>query len=663
MKTPWNLILLILAVLILLSGAGARGQDVVVYGTTPAGIALAVRAAREGKDVLLVGPSKRLGGMFSYGLGAFDCLYTGRRAPIFDEFRDAIFHHYGETYGWDSEQVKISYSTNTRVESKVAEQLLTKMVAGEKRITVKKEFYPESAVREGRMLRSVKFRSMQGNETFSASAPVFADCSYEGDLAAAAAAKYRTGREARTEFHEEHAGRLFMREVPWPPAGVDPAYLEAFGKLDMRQVKRWSEIIYPESTGEAEPSVQAFTMRVLLTDDPANLVPITQPEGYDRDAFAARLKTDIFWGGGRPPGGLIPNGKRFILQPEIIGLQDQYPEGTWEQRKKITEEHRAMTLKLLYFLQNDPSIPGEWRAQWKRFGLPADEFQDTGHLPDEIYVREARRIVGRSIFTENSAKLVPEIGRAPVVSDAIAMAEWYLDSHACTAEKVKDSAWEGEFYLQNQTWPAQVSLGSILPENIDNLVVPVCLSATHVGYGMVRVEPVWMETGEAAAVLIGKALQKNLPPAQVGADELVRELARRGFLLTFFNDIRPHREADWYPAVQYLGTKGFLPTYEARPFDPLSPELAGKWIAAAIRLRDGSPHDVMAMAADCAKVKDASGAPLGWDEFRKMLETAGFRPGTKEEGPLTRAVACRVLFDLITGAKTNRAPSHSQASS
>ncbi len=114
----------ILAVLALSAGASAvRGQDLVVYGTTPGGIALAVRAAREGKDVLLVGPSKRLGGMFSYGLGAFDCLYTGSRAPIFDEFRDAIFRHYGDTYGWDSEQVKISYSTNTRVESKVAEQL------------------------------------------------------------------------------------------------------------------------------------------------------------------------------------------------------------------------------------------------------------------------------------------------------------------------------------------------------------------------------------------------------------------------------------------------------------------------------------------------------------------------------------------------------------
>ncbi len=186
---------------------------------------------------------------------------------------------------------------------------------------------------------------------------------------------------------------------------------------------------------------------------------------------------------------------------------------------------------------------------------------------------------------------------------------------------------EGEFYLHNQTWPAQVSMESILPENIDNLVVPVCLSATHVGYGTVRVEPVWMETGEAAALLIGEALKRNLPPAQVEADKLVRELARRGFLLTFFNDIRLHREADWYPAVQYFGTKGFLPTYEARPFEPLSRELADKWIAAAAKLRrrvaarcDGDGEGLREGA------RTLSVSPSDGMSSQKMLEAAGFGP-------------------------------------
>lgn len=363
-----------LAVLILPAATNhATGQDIVVYGTTPGGIALAVRAAREGKDVLLVGPSKRLGGMFSYGIGAIDSLYAGSRAPIFDEFRDSVHRHYRETYGEDSQQLKISRSMNTRMESKVAEQLITKMVAAEKRITVRKEFYPESAVKAGRMLRSVKFRSMKSDETFSVSAMAFADCSYEADLAAVAGAKYRTGREARSEFNEEHAGRLFTREVPWPPKGVDPVYLEQYARLDIEQSKRWSEIIYPESTGEASDSVQAFSIRVLLSADPANLVPITKPEGYDREAFITRLRTDLAWRGD-PPSGMIPNDKRFILRPEIIGLQDGYAEGTWEQRRKIVEEHRAMTFKLLYFLQNDLSLSENSRTQWKRYGLPADEF-------------------------------------------------------------------------------------------------------------------------------------------------------------------------------------------------------------------------------------------------------------------------------------------------
>lgn len=272
-------------------------------------------------------------------------------------------------------------------------------------------------------------------------------------------------------------------------------------------------------------------------------------------------------------------------------------------------------------------------------------------MPDEIYVREARRIVGRSIFTENSARLVPEIGRAPVVTDSIGIAEWYLDSHACTAEKLPGSMWEGEFYLHNKTWPGQVSLGCILPESIDNLVVPVCMSSTHVGYSTVRVEPVWMQVGEAAALLVCEALEKDISPGDVKAETLIPELARRGFLLTFYNDIRKHRDADWYPAVQYFGTKGFLPTSDARPFDPLSTELAGKWIAATAKLRDGLPHEAMAMARECAKVDDAVGPPLTWDEFAKMLDGSGIRSVRKEEAPLTRSTVCRVLFAVIGGGE------------
>lgn len=655
MRTALHILHITLA-LALATAPIARGADydVVVYGSTPAGIALAVRTARDGGSVLLVGATPRLGGMLSDGIGAIDSLYAGSRAPFFDELIARIHGHYDATYGVGSPQSKITRATDTRVEPHIAEKILSEIVAREPRITVRREFYPEAVSREAALLGSVSFRAMRGSETFTVSATAFADCSYEGDLAQVAGAPGRIGREARAEYDEPHAGRIFVREVPFPPPDLDPEYVLQYRRLKITQQSRWTEVLDAPRSGEADPAVQAFSMRVVLSENPNNRIPIAEPPGYDREAFLARLKTDLAWHRGLPKE--VPNGKRFMLQPEIIGRQNAYLSGTWEERRAVTEEHRAMTLRLLYFLQNDPSLPEATRRDWQRLGLPRDEFAETGHLPDQIYVRQGRRIIGREVFTEHHARLAPGLWRAPVVADSIGIAEWYLDSHACTPEKIPGSRWEGEFYLHNLTWPAQVPLGTIFPRGTDNLVVPVCLSATHVGFSTVRVEPVWMSLGEAAACALSEARRQGVPPAQVAPEALQRRLAGERFLLTFFNDLGPDPKISWYPAVQYFGTKGFFPTCDARPDAPLTAPLGEAWLRAALALRRGEAHDAMGFARRCRELEEADAAPLSRREFLRQLESATSPEMARAdaarlapvagEGGLTRAGACEMLFHL-----------------
>ncbi len=629
--------------------------DVVVYGATPGGIALAVRAAREGRSVVLVGHAKRIGGMYSYGLGAVDSLYQGPRSPFFDEFITRVHTYYRDTYGAESPQYKSSRpnTANVRVESRVAEQLFEGIVAREPRITLRKGLYPVSLSQTGAMLESATFRAMEGEETFTVTAQVFADCSYEGDFLALAKVPYRVGREGRGEYNEEHAGRIFVKEVQWPPPDLDPDYIARYRALNIKHTDRWSEIIYPQSTGESDSSVQAYSIRFLLSSDPTNFVPIEKPPGYDRDALFERMQKSLYWRSSVPSGD-IPNNKFFINQPEIIGAQNRYVEGTWAERQQVIDEHRTLIHELLYFYQNDATLPAAVREGWSKLGLPRDEFTDSGHLPDEIYVREARRIVGRAMLSENNLRLAPGAGRAPVVPDSVGVAEWYLDSHACTPERVSDSLWEGEFYLHNKTWPGQVPLGSLLPQGIDNLLVPVCLGATHVGFGSVRVEPVWVSLSEAAAHVALLALERQIAPAHVRAESVQRRLADRKFLLSFFNDIAGQADADWYPSVQYLGTKGFFGDYDAKPDQPVTEAVAEAWFEAVRALGRGAVYDATELSVQCWRAEKVPSPPLSRREFFTRLAGSLRSPvagdidtGADLETPLSRAEACRLIYAAL----------------
>ena len=222
-------------------------------------------------------------------------------------------------------------------------------------------------------------------------------------------------------------------------------------------------------------------------------------------------------------------------------------------------------------------MPQAVRADALRWGLARDEFVDNDNFPTHLYVREARRIRGRYTFTEHDGTLARGLGRAPIHADSVAIAEWPMDSHEVTQERQYGSLNDGKFLLSEATRPSQVPYRCLLPEDLDNLLVPVCLSATHVGWGTLRLEPVWMHLGEVAAYAAVLALRAGTTPGTLPAQRLQRHLVERQVMITFYNDLDMATPEPWVPAVQYLGARGYFPTYDARPHAPLDGDTAARW--------------------------------------------------------------------------------------
>jgi hypothetical protein len=610
--------------------------DLCIYGGTPGGVACAVRAAREGLSVLLVNRHDHLGGLLTSGIGVWDSQFEGKRSPIYDEVRTAIMEYYRTTYGAESPQYLGAVPTpngyaNGRFEPRVAEKIINDLVAREKNITVLRGFIPAAVERDGALMKSLTLRPTKEGSEVRVRAQSFADCTYEGDLAALAKVPYRVGREARTEFNEPHAGIIFMKPVAEAPSPEAARLAELHDQLKLRKFANW-QVVLPQSTGAADDAVQAANYRTMLTTDPANRVPITKPANYD----AYFLKTLEVYSGIE-----IPNAKYGWNRPQLVGTQTAYVEADWAGRKRIEDLHWESMMGLLYFLQNDLTVPTVVRNAWQQFGLAKDEFADNDHRPYDFYVREARRITGRSIMTEHDANLAPGLLRAPLYTDSIAFTEWYLDSHPCTAARVAGGLDEGKYMLHQETFPAQISYRCLLPQGVDNLLVPVCLSATHVAWGTVRLEPVWMQTGESAGLAAALALKNKTTPANLDPDQLVRALCERRSMIAFFNDVDVSTDASWIAAVQYFGTKGFFHDYNARMGEPLKHSTGIVWAEGLKKLRAGK-LDPMAQATAVAKSEASNSKPMTAAELTTLLSTSS--PTQKTTGSITRGEAMTLLF-------------------
>ena len=250
----------------------------------------------------------------------------------------------------------------------------------------------------------------------------------------------------------------------------------------------------------------------------------------------------------------------------------------WAQRNIIKQAHVEHALGLLYFLQNDKDVPREIRKRARQWGLAKDEYADNNHIPYEIYVREGRRYSGRYIFTEHDVLIEKGIHRTPIHDDSIAISDWYIDIHDCSTERKPGSENDGVIMITEESRPAQIPYRTLLPENIDNLLITVCLSSSHVGWGSIRTEPTLVHIGEAAGFAAAQAIRMNENPSDIQVIKLQKTLVENGVMISMFNEFDMKTQKRWIPAIQFFGTKGFFKSYDAKPDGPIDVLTANNWI-------------------------------------------------------------------------------------
>lgn len=503
--------------------AGPRSADVVVYGATASGVIAAVAAAREGKAVLLLEPGHHVGGMVSGGLGATD---TGVRAAIGGyarEFFNRVKAHYAKTYGAASEQVR-ACSDGFHFEPHVAEAIFRAMLK-EAKVEVLFGRRLDTVSKTGTRINSI--HTLNGDD-FAAS--VWIDASYEGDLMARAGVRHTIGREGREQYKETLAGVQAHSAAHQWSVPVSP--VDAAGKL--------LPFIQPGPAGEpgaGDKKVQAYNFRLCLTDRKDNQIPFPQPANYDPKQFEllARYlakKPDLKVGQLMNPVPM-PNGKTDVnnngpFSTDYIGGNWDYPEADYARRERIRQEHLEYTQGFLYFLANDSRVPEKLRQEMRGWGLAKDEFTDTAGWPHQLYVREARRMLGAYVMTQ------ADIMDRRVKDDSVGLGSYNTDSHHVQRVPTKDGAVINEGDFQVRVQPYAIPYRSLLPKAAEctNLLVPVCLSASHVAYGTIRMEPVYVILGQASGVAAALALDARSSVQQVPPERLLAKLKAQGAVLS-----------------------------------------------------------------------------------------------------------------------------------
>ncbi len=496
-----------------LPGTKKLQYDIVVYGGTSAGIVAAIQASRMGKTVILIEPGDHLGGLTTGGLGQTDIGNKQAIGGISREFYQQIKAHYEDPANWRWEKASDYQSGGQSVtlagedamwtfEPSAASQVFQKMISGE-----------QIEVRMGAGLQSAKVEKGKITQVIlkdgtAYHGKMFIDATYEGDLMAAAGVSYTVGREANSVYGETYNGVQLMKGHQFPD-GVDPYIIPG----DPSGGLLWgiSNAVL-NSTGSGDTLVQAYNFRVCLTDHPDNRAPITRPEGYDSSRyellvrlFAAqpekRSLGDYFiWA--RMPNRKTDINNRGAFSTDMIGANYGYPEAGPEEQQRLQKLHESYTKGLFYFIATDPRAPQELQTEMQRWGYPKDEYTAHGNWSPQMYVREARRMVGAYVMSQ--ANCVGDV----VADDPIGLAAYTMDSHNCQRIVVDGQAKnEGNVEIYGFP-PYPISYRSIIPKptEVSNLLVPVCLSASHIAFGSIRMEPVFMILAQSAATAASLAI-------------------------------------------------------------------------------------------------------------------------------------------------------------
>lgn len=498
-----------------------RAFDVVVYGATAGGVMAAVSAAEEGAETLLIADGAHVGGMVTGGLGKSD---IERAEAVIGGLARRFFETVGAHYG-DA----VAY----RFEPSVVEATMCRMLRDAGVHVVERS--PLMAVE----MDGARIMQLRLTDGLAVTAAAFVDASYEGDLLRGAGIGHAIGREGRERYGEPLAGRIELLPNPHQFRTTFSA-LDAAG--DLLPMVRPYEGLPP--TGAGDGLVQSYCYRLCLTDDPANRVAIRPPDGYDPQryvllerylaALGDRATIRDVLGIGRTQNAKTDVNSGGPVSTNLLGASQPYPTASREERRRIAEEHRSWAHGLVHLLQTDAAVPQRIRDEIADFGLPADEFTDTGHWPHQLYVREAARMLGEHVLTEH------DLRSGAVVPDSIGMGGYNVDIRevqwvAAPIYRFPDIHPEVmvEGYLSAPVPPYTIPYRSLLPRRAEceNLVVPVCISASHVAFSSFRMEPQYMIAGESAGVAAALAARDRRAVHDVAIDELQTRLRRRGQIL------------------------------------------------------------------------------------------------------------------------------------
>lgn len=518
--------------------------DVIIYGGTSGAITAAVEVVQSGKSVIVVSPDKHLGGLTSGGLGYTD---TGNKSVIGGlsrEFYHRVWLHYNDSAAWvwqkhneygNKGQGTVAMDGENRTmwifEPSVAEQVFEDFVA-ENKITIYRDEWLD---RENGVVKTdgkiVSIKTLSG-KTFSGK--IFMDATYEGDLMASAGVNYHVGRESTDTYNEQWNGVQtgVLHHQHWFWAKISPYKIPgdpASGLLYGVSAEN------PGEYGAADNKIQAYCFRMCMTNHDENRIPFPKPENYDSTNYELLVRVfdtgrkDWFQKFDDIPNKKTDTNNHGPFSSDFIGMNYDYPEASYERRLEIIKEHQDYQMGLLWFVANDPRVPEDIRTKMATWGLAKDEFTDNGNWPHQIYVREARRMIGEYVTTENDVLLKREVPKP------VGMGSYAMDSHNVqryiTPEGFVQN--EGDIGVAPPA-PYSISYGSIIPkvEECTNLFVPVCVSSSHIAFGSIRMEPVFMILGQSAAVAACMAIDKNCAVQDVSYDELKNELEKRKQILT-----------------------------------------------------------------------------------------------------------------------------------
>lgn len=484
-----------------------KEYDLCVYGGSASGVMAAYSAAQMGLDVLVVEPNIRIGGLTTGGLSFTDIGNKQVVKGVALQFYRRLGEHYGNLEQWV-------------FEPSIAHKTLMEYL-DHKNIKVVTGYHICDAVMDGTDIRNMTVAGGENYlDTLTFAAKWFIDASYEGDLMAKAGVSYRTGREDCSEYGETWNG-VHMRHLHQFPDGVDPYVVPG----DPSSGLLWGisdGTLAPQGSGDN--LIQAYNYRICLTDNPENRIPIEKPENYDPSKYELLLRVYdaqphmreinqyFIWSIG--PNRKTDVNNRGAFSTDMIGANHNYPEATWEERQEIIKAHKDYTLGLLYFVANDPRVPSEIQDFVKEWGLPKDEYVECGHWTPQLYVRECRRMVGEYVATQ------ADCDNKVIAPEGIAYAAYTMDSHNTQRIVIEKN---GKKMVKNEGdveigggMPYPISYRSLTPkrEECTNLLVPICCSASHIAYGSIRMEPVFMCMGQAAGMAIALANEQGLDRVQ-----------------------------------------------------------------------------------------------------------------------------------------------------